>query len=302
MCIDLRVVNSESKKDAYPLPYMETILNKLKRARYITTIDLSSAYHQIRLYKNSREITAFTVPGRGLWHYKRLPMSLSGASATFQRLLEEVIGDLESFAYNYLDDIVLTTETFEEHVEMLRKLLLKIKNARLTINRDKSNFCCNKVKFLGFLVNENGLMIDPDKTEPVRNYPMPKNLRQLRRFLGVASWYRRFLKDYAKIVEPLNNLTRKLKKFIWVDEQETAFNTIKKLLAEAPMLHRPVPGIEFEIHTDACDTGLGAVILQRIDGVERVISYASRSLHTNEILFTTTEKECLAIKWAIEKF
>ena len=174
MCIDLKAVNAISEKDAYPTPYMDVILNKLKRAKFITTIDLKSAYHQISLKLESRPITAFTIPGKGHWQFTRLPMGLSGAGASFQRLLEEIIGDLEPYAYNYLDDIVLATETFEEHIQMLRKLILKIKDSGLTINREKSKFCCNEVKFLGFIVNEHGLMIDPDKTAAITNYPKPR--------------------------------------------------------------------------------------------------------------------------------
>ena len=302
MCIDLKAVNAISEKDAYPTPYMDVILNKLKRAKFISTIDLKSAYHQIKLKPESRPITAFTIPGRGHWQFTRLPMGLSGAGATFQRLLEEIIGELEPYAYNYLDDIVLATETFEEHMQLLRTLILKIKNAGLTINRDKSKFCCNEVKFLGFKVNEHGLMIDPDKTVAITNYPKPKTLRQLRRFLGMSSWYRRFIKDYAKIADPLNKLTKKDVKFVWGAAQDDAFEVIKNLIANAPLLHRPDPIAEFCIQTDACDTGLGAVITQYINEQERVIAFASRALHKNELVFSTTEKECLAIKWAIEKF
>lgn len=302
MCVNMQVVNSLSKKDAYPLPYMDVILNKLKRAKYITTIDLSNAYHQIRLTEASKEITAFTIPGRGLWQYTRLPMGLSGSGATFQRLLEELIGDLEPYAYNYLDDIVLATESFEEHLTMLRKLINRINGAGLTINRDKSKFCRKEVKFLGFLVNEKGLMIDPEKTEAVRNYPRPRTLRQLRRFLGMASWYRKFIKDFASIADPLTKLTRKDVKFAWKEEHESAFEVIKKILSEAPFLHRPDPDAEFILHCDASNTGLGSVITQIMNGEEKVIAYASRALRKNELNYSTTERECLAIKFAIEKF
>lgn len=302
MCIDFRVVNSLSKKDAFPLPYMDCILNKLKNARYISTIDLSNAYHQIKLKKSCREITAFTVPGRGLFQYKRMPMGLSGAGACFQRLIEQVIGDLEPHAYSYLDDIVLATSTFEEHTKLLRKLLLNIKNAGLTINRTKSKFCRSEVKYLGFLVNEYGLMIDPEKTEAIRSYKRPKTLRQIRRFIGMSSWYRKFIKDYAKIIEPINKLVRKDFKYEWGEAQENAFQEIKRLLTEAPMLHRPVPGAEYFIHCDASDTGLGSMITQKVDDVERVIAYASTALKKSERNYSTTEKECLAIKTAIEKW
>lgn len=193
---------------------MDTILNKLKKARYITTIDLSSAYHQIKLKKSSREVTAFTIPGRGLWQYKRLPMGLSGAGARFQRLIEKIIGDLEPYAYAYLDDIVIATETFEEHKRILRILLDRINKAGLTINREKSHFCQNEVKYLGFLVNEHGMMIDPDKTACLKDYKRPRTLRQIRRFLGLTSWYRKFIQDYAKIANPITKLIRKEFKYV----------------------------------------------------------------------------------------
>ena len=268
MCMDLKTVNAISEKDAYPTPYMDVILNKLKRAKFISTIDLKSAYHQIKLKPESRPITAFTIPGHGHWQFTRLPMGLTGAGATFQRLLEEIIGKLEPYTYNYLDDIVLVTETFEEHMQLLRTLILKIKNSRLTINRDKSKFCCNEVKFLAFKVNKHGLMIDPDKTVAITKYPKPKTLRQLRRFLGMYPWYRRFINDYAKIADPLNKLTKKVEKFAWGAAQDDAFEVINNLIANAPLLHRPDPNAELCIQTDACDTGLSAVITQNINEQE----------------------------------
>ena len=173
---------------------------------------------------------------------------------------------------------------------MLRKLILKIKESGLTINREKSKFCCNEVKFLGFIVKEHGLMIDPDKTAAIINYPKLRTLRQLRRFLGMASWYRRFIKDYATIADPLNKLTKKDIKSMWEEAQETAFQIIKKAISEAPLLHRPDPNAEFCIQTDACDTGLGAVITQVIDGLEQVIAFASRALRKNELVYLAIEK------------
>ena len=302
LCIDFRTVNAVTVKDSYPVPYMETILSKLRRARYISTIDLSNAYHQVKLTPRSRPITAFTVPGKGHWQYKRMPFGLCNAGASFQRLIDEVIDDLEPSCYAYIDDIVLVSESFEEHLELLEKLLLRINKANLTINREKSHFCVNEVKYLGFLVNEHGMRIDPEKTQAIRDYPRPTNLKQLRRWNGMCSWFRKFVRDFAKIMDPLVKLTKKDVKFIWGHDQETAFQRIKQLLIEAPLLHRPVPGCEYTLHTDASDTGLGSFLMQRVDNTDRVIAYASRALKPNEKNFSVTEKELLAVKWSIEKF
>ncbi|XP_039309912.1 uncharacterized protein K02A2.6-like [Solenopsis invicta] len=188
-CLDFQKINSISKKDAYPLPNMNGILDKLRPAQYISTIDLSQAYFQIPLAKESREITAFSVPGKGLYHFTRMPYGLTGASATFQRLLDKLIGpEMEPHAFAYLDDIVVVTSTFEERLEWLRRVLDKIAAAGLTINPGKCEFCRSHVRYLGFVVQREGLTIDPDKVQPILEYPAPRNLKQLRRFLGMSSW------------------------------------------------------------------------------------------------------------------
>ena len=234
MVIDMRKVNAAAKGDAYPLPNMDQILWKLQAARYISTLDLSSAYHQIPLKKESREITAFTVPGLGLFQFKRMPYGLSNAGATFQRMIDRVIGaELEPYAFSYLDDIIIVTETFEDHMIMLERVLARIKEAGLTINREKSVFGRSEVKYLGVLVNRDGFRPDSDKIAPVIHYPAPKNLKQLRRFLGMASWYRKFLPDFATIADSLTRLTKKNFKYVWEEEQQRSFEHIKALVASA---------------------------------------------------------------------
>ena len=303
LCMDFRKLNAVTKKDAYPLAYMNGILDKLRCARFISTIDLSQAYHQVPLNKKSREYTAFTVPGLGLLQFKRMPYGLTNAPATFQRLLDRIITpDMEPYAFAYLDDIIIATETFEEHLHWLDKVLHKLREANLTINRDKCEFCRSQVKYLGFLVNSEGLRVDPDKVSPILQFPAPVNVSKVRQFLGLASWYRRFIPDFATIAAPLTLLLRKNQPWVWGEEQQSAFEKIRFLLATNPVLARPDYSKEFQLQTDASSTGLGAVLSQNIDGVERVIAYASRSLTPAERNYTATERECLAVVWSIQKF
>ena len=203
MCLDFRKVNEVAKKDVYPLPHMDTILSKLRSARYITTIDLSKVFHQIPLARNSREYTAFTVPGRGLFQYKRMPFGLSVAPVTFQRLMDRLIGpELEPHVFTYLDDIIVVSETFEEHFKWLEKVLTILQKAGFTVNQEKSHFCCLKVRYLGYILNEHELTVDPDKVQGIKEYPAPKTIKHLRRLLGMVSWYRRFIVDCALRMEP----------------------------------------------------------------------------------------------------
>jgi len=186
LCLDFRKVNSVSKKDAYPLPNMNGILDKLRSARYISTIDLSQAYFQIPLAKDSRKITAFIVPGKGLYHFTRI--WVTGAPATFQYLLDKLIRPkMELHAFAYLDDIVIVTSTFEEPLEWLDRVLNKISAAGLTINPEKCQFCHSQVRYLGFIVQRDGLTMDPEKVKSILEYSAPRNLKQLCRFLGMSS-------------------------------------------------------------------------------------------------------------------
>ena len=302
-CLDFRKLNQVTKKDAYPLPQMNGILDKLRSARYISKIDLFKGFLQIPLEASSKEKTAFTVPGRGLFQFKRMPFGLTNAPATFQRLLDRLIGpEMEPHAFAYLDDIIIVTKTFGEHLKWLAKVLIRIKEAGLEINPDKSKFCCSEVQYLGFVVNESGLQTDPGKVEPILNYPRPRNVKDMRKFLGLTSWYRRFIPDYATIVSPLSQLLKKKQRWVWSCEQQEAFDKVRRCLVEAPILACPDFEVPFMLQTDASNTGLGAVLTQSKDGAERVISYASRTLNDAERRYSTTEKECLAILWAIQKF
>lgn len=302
LCMDFRQLNNRSIPDAYPLPRINHILDRLKEAKYISCLDLENGYWQIPIAENSKKFTAFTVPGRGLYQWKVMPFGLHSAPATFQRTLDHVIGpEMEPHAFAYLDDIIVTSKTFEDHISHLKDVFRRLRQAKLKINPDKCNFFKREIRYLGHVVCENGIKTDPDKIAAITNMSPPKNIKDVRRFLGITSWYRRFVPNFAKLSQPLTSLLKKGKHFKWTDEQKTAFEELKRRLTESPVLACPDFDKTFVLQTDASDYGLGAVLTQEIEGSERVIAYASRHLNQAERNYTTTEKECLAIIWGIRK-
>lgn len=300
--VDFRKLNKVTRACAYPLPHMNAILDKLKDAKYLSAIDVKSAYWQIPLSETSKEYTAFTVPGRGLYQFKRMPFGLHSGGATWQRLIDLIIGpELEPYAFAYLDDIIIVTETFEEHLRILNLIFDRLQQAGIIISREKSRFCAPELKYLGYIVTPNGLAVDPDKISAVLNISQPKNIKETRSLLGMISWYRRFVKNYSSVISPLNDLTKKNVKFVWTTECDRAFARIKECLATPPILAYPDFDKCFEVQCDASGFGVGAVLSQKYDGGDRVISYLSRSLTRQERNYSVTERECLAVLWAIEK-
>lgn len=302
-CVDFRKLNAVTEKDAYAIPYVSHTLDKLSKAKYFSTIDIKSAFWQIKLDEDSKKYTAFTVPNRGLFHFNRLPFGLHNSSATFQRLIDSIIGpDLEPFAFAYLDDVVISTPTFEKHIEILKEVANRLNNAGLTINKEKSHFCCSKIKYLGYVVDSQGLHVDPDKIDAILKLPIPKNVREVRRILGTISWYRKYVPHFADLVSPLTDLLKKNKPFIWSEKCQASFIKIKEALVQSPVLNGPDYNLPFVLQTDASGVGIAGVLTQPdADGQDKVICYISRALTTQERKYSTTERECLAVIWCIEK-
>lgn len=301
-CVDFRKLNGVTKKDAYPLPYISSILDRLRNARYLSTLDIKSAYWQIPVAESSRDYLSFTVPGRGLFRFCRMPFGLHNAPATWQRLIDKVLGpELEPWVFVYLDDIIIVTSSFEEHCRILKEVLVRLGKANLRLSLDKCQLCRSELKYLGYVVNEQGIHVDPDKVSAILELSAPTNVKEVRRILGMASWYRRFIRNFAALTEPLTNLLRKSVKFRWSEESEASFQAIKSALVTAPILSCPDFSQPFVLQTDASSYGLGAVLTQGTGDNERVICYLSRSLSSSERVFSVTEKECLAVIWAIEK-
>ena len=188
-----------------------------------------------------REITAFSLAGRGLFHFTCLPYRLCNAPATFQKIMDYLIRpDWEPHVFAYLDDVIIVTESFDQHLVWLKKVLSALKAANLQINREKSDFCCSEVRYLGYVVNEEGLKTDEDKVRPITEYPAPTNLKQLRRFLGMIGWYSRFIPNLAEYKVPLTVLLKKDVRWHWHQEQQAAFDRLKLALTQAPVLARPL--------------------------------------------------------------
>lgn len=305
-CFDGRKLNSITKKCAYPLPIVDHILNKLSGAQYLSSIDLNSAFWQIPLEESSCEKTAFVVPGRGLFEFVVMPFGLCNAAQTQQRLMDSVLGpDLDPYVFVYLDDIIVSAPTFEKHLEILQIVFERLKAANLTININKCKFCLPSLKYLGFVVDEKGLRTNPEKVTAMLEYPRPQTATEIKRFLGMCSWYRRFVQDFSTVVAPLNALLKgkkKSNKILWDDKAEEAFRLIKQALVTAPVLASPNFAEPFFIQADASNVGLGAVLTQVIRDKECVVAYASRSLSAAERKYTVTEKELLAVIFAVEKF
>lgn len=301
-CVDYRQLNRVTKKDAYPIPFMASILDKLRNARYLSSLDIKSAYWQVRVGKDSREKTAFTVPGRGLYQFKKMPFGLTNAPATWQRLADRLLGaKMEPNAFVYLDDIIVVSDTFEKHLELLGNIFERLLSAGLTLSEDKCQFCRPELRYLGYVVDRQGLHVDPEKVAAVLNIPTPKNATEVRRLVGMASWYRRFVANFSTTIAPLTALLGKHKKWHWSEECEKSFRTIKNALASAPVLTCPDFTRPFMVQTDASAYGIGAVLSQEHDDGEHVICYISRSLSRVERNYSTTERELLAIIFACEK-
>ncbi|KAL7295098.1 hypothetical protein TKK_0011566 [Trichogramma kaykai] len=281
MCIDFCELNKKTIKDAYPMPSLDTVLDKLRKARYISKIDLKAAYNQIPMERSSRRYTAFAVAGSGLWQFRRMPFGLVNAPMTWSRLVDHLFGpEFEPHVFYYLDDIIIVTVDFSEHLSWIERVLKRLIEAGLEINRDKCEFCCSRVTYLGYLLNKDGLRVDPEKLGPIVKYPTPSNIKQLRRFLGVIE----------------------ISRGLGGEEQQEAFDTLKRALTTVPILARPNFNKPFTIQCDASATALGAVLVQDDDkGDEHPIVYLSRVLNSAERNYSTSEKECLAILWSIKK-
>lgn len=301
-CVDYRKLNAVTERDSYPLPYISHTLDKLREAHYLSTLDIKSAFWQVSVEENSRQYTAFTVPGRGLFQFKRMPFGLHNSPATWQRLIDSVLGpELEPFVFVYLDDVVIVTQSFDKHVEVLEEVFKRLREANLTVSFEKCQFCRPSMRYLGYVVDRQGLHVDAQKVEAMLKLPVPRTVKEVRRVLGTFSWYRRFVPDFATIVSPLTALLKKSRKFDWTPACDEAFRKIKTCLISAPVLCCPDYELPFIVETDASAYGIGAVLLQPHSDGDRVISYLSRSLTKQERNFSTTERECLAVLWAVEK-
>lgn len=308
LCLDSRRLNSLTVKDAYPLPYTSRILDSLRDAKFISAIDLSKAFLQIPLEKSSREKTAFVIPGKGLFEFVRMPFGLTNAPAELQRLVDKLFGpEFDGQIMAYLDDLVAISKDFDSHLKLLDIIYEKLKSAGLTVNLKKCKFCKDKLQYLGYVVDGRGLHTDPSKLEVINNFPIPKTVKDLRSFLGMCSYYRRFISDFAHIASPLTKLTggskNSKKPLEWNDSADIAFNKLKQVLVSSPVLACPNFEKPFFLHCDASSVGIGSVLCQEDEQHEQhPIAYYSRALSKCEQNYSTTERELLSVLDSIEHF
>ncbi|GFU63702.1 retrovirus-related Pol polyprotein from transposon 17.6 [Trichonephila clavipes] len=278
--------------------------------RFCVDYHLKSRYWQVELHLDDKDKTAFTTEQglwqfkeQGLWQFKVMPFGLCNAPATFERLMETVLGGLLYEAcLVYLDDIIIVGRSFEEHLKNIRRVLQMLKEANLELSPSKCHLFRREETYLGHIISAEGVRTDPDKISAVKDWNCPTDVHQLRSFLGLCMYYRKFVKNFSTIARPLHKLTEAKQKFIWTVDCNNAFNKLKDALTSAPILAYPEIGKQFILDTDASHESIGAVLSQEIDGQERVIAYFSKCLSKPERNYCVTRKKLLAIIKTVEHF
>ncbi len=282
------------------MPRVDELLDRLGTARFYSTLDLTKGYWQIPLSPLSKEKSAFTTPF-GLHQFVTLPFGLFGAPATFQRLMDKILRPHTAYAAAYLDDIIIYSQDWQRHMVHLREVLRALRGAGLTANPKKCAIGRVEVRYLGFHLGHGQVRPQIDKTAAIAACPRPKTKNEVRQFLGLAGYYRRFIPDYSELTSPLTDLTKKEvpDTVPWTERCQQVFTQVKAALCGGPLLHSPDFSLPLLLQTDASDRGLGAVLTQEIGGEERPVLYISRKLSKRETMYSTIEKECLAIRWAV---
>ena len=262
MCVDYRALNKQTIRDRYPLPRIDDLLDRLGQAKHFTTLDLASGYHQISVKESDIPKIAFRMQ-RGQFEFIVMPFGVTNAPATFQRMMNDLFKEeLDHFVLVYLDDILIFSKTLKEHIEHIRQALEKLRQARLFVRLHKCAFFQKRVEYLGFDVSPQGIQPSLDKVQTIVEWPQPKSVKDIRSFLGLASFYRRFIKNFSLKARPLTDLTRESVPWNWQAKEEKAFCELKRNLVVAPILRMPNFELPFVVTTDASLVSVGAILEQ----------------------------------------
>lgn len=303
MCIDYRQLNKLTKKDRYPLPVIQDQLDRLSNEKWFTKLDLAAGFHQIKMHPDSRKYTAFVTPF-GQFQYKRMPFGLANAPAVFQRAINLLLDKSRfEFATAYVDDILLFSNTIASGFEHLQSTLELISKSGLVLRREKCSFLKTRIEYLGHVISVGEIRPSPDKVEALLNFKNPADVHELRRFIGLASYFRKFVRSFANRIQPLSVLLKKDQPWSWGSEQQNSFLDIKTALSSEPVLAIYNPKYEIELHTDASSHGVGGILLQKQPrGELKPIAYFSKQTTATEQKYHSYELEAMAVVLSIRKF
>ncbi len=302
MCVDYRALNKITIKNKYPLPRVEELFDRLQGAKYFTKIDLRSGYHQVRIHPDDVSKTAFRTR-YGHYEFLVLPFGLTNAPATFMHLMQEIFRPyLDSHVIVFLDDILIYSRTLEEHRKHVRQVLLLLRQHKLYAKKSKCEFFKSKVSFLGHIVSENGIEMDPEKIKAIIDWPAPTNIQEVRSFLGLAGYYRKFIRRFSHICSPITELLKNDTPYEWTIEREKCFKLLKQAISSAPVLQLPNPSLPFIVTTDASGYAVGATLSQDQGNGDQPIAFLSKKMLPAEKNYPVHEQELLAIVIALREY
>lgn len=303
LCIDYRRLNSITIDDKMPMPHIHEVLDRLQGAKYFTTLDIAWGFWHVEMHPDSIKKTAF-VTNQGHYEWLVMPFGLKNAPATFQRIIQKALGELfYKGVINYLDDFIIYSETFEQHLALLEEVFKRLMANNIKLKLSKCYFAKQEVEYLGHIISLNNVKPSAGKTSAVQGFPVPRTLREVRRFLGLTGYYRRFINNFSTTARPLTDLTRKDVPFHWTDDHQKAFEVLRDAITKPPVLSMYDPEKQCTLYTDASKIGIGAMLTQKDnEGKDHVISYFSKRLNHNQENYSASELECLAVVESVDHF